>query len=114
MLPSQVNPLIFSQIFNIPEVARKYGSPQIDADTIFDLAFRRKEDLLQPNLLGNRILLWVEEEIRADALPAKAGRVLEFGPSRAFYPPDQRKSLFLYSLTKERRLYALLSSSQAP
>ena len=51
--------------------------PQVDADTIFDLAFRRKEDLLQPNRLRNRILLWVEEEIRADALPAKAGRVLE-------------------------------------
>ena len=25
MLPPQVNPLIFSLIFNIPEVARKYG-----------------------------------------------------------------------------------------
>ena len=35
------------------------------------------EDLVQPDKLRNRILLWAEEEIRADALPQKAGKILE-------------------------------------
>lgn len=35
------------------------------------------EELVQPDRLRGRILLWVEEEIRADALPQKAGRILE-------------------------------------
>ena len=35
------------------------------------------EDLVQPDRLRNRILLWVEEEVRADALPSKAGNILE-------------------------------------
>ncbi len=35
------------------------------------------EDLVQPNRLWDRILLWIEEEVRADALPEKAGRILE-------------------------------------
>ncbi len=35
------------------------------------------ETLVQPERLRDRILLWAEEEIRADALPQKAGRILE-------------------------------------
>src|SRR5690606_19507929 len=35
------------------------------------------EALLKPDRLRDRVLLWVEEEIRADALPQKAGRILE-------------------------------------
>lgn len=35
------------------------------------------EELVQPDRLRDRILLWVEEEVRADALPQKAGRILE-------------------------------------
>lgn len=35
------------------------------------------EDLVQPDRLRTRILLWAEEEIRLDALPPKAGNVLE-------------------------------------
>ena len=35
------------------------------------------EGLAEPDRLRARILLWVEEEIRLDALPAKAGSVLE-------------------------------------
>jgi len=35
------------------------------------------EDLVQPDRLRNRILLWVEEEVRAGALPSKAGNILE-------------------------------------
>ena len=35
------------------------------------------EGLVQPNRLRDRILIWAEEEARADALPPKAGAVLE-------------------------------------
>lgn len=35
------------------------------------------ENLVQPQRLRDRILRWVEEEVRADALPQRAGRILE-------------------------------------
>ena len=35
------------------------------------------EELVQPDRLRTRILLWAEEEIRLDSLPPKAGNVLE-------------------------------------
>lgn len=35
------------------------------------------EGLMQPDRLRNRVLIWAEEEIRADALPPKSGAVLE-------------------------------------
>ena len=35
------------------------------------------EELVQPDKLRNRILLWAEEEIRAGELPPKAGNILE-------------------------------------
>lgn len=35
------------------------------------------EGLIQPDRLRTRILLWVEEEVRLDALPPKAGTLLE-------------------------------------
>lgn len=38
---------------------------------------RFMESLVQPDRLRDRILIWAEEEARADALPAKAGKVLE-------------------------------------
>jgi len=38
---------------------------------------RFMEKLVQPNRLRDRILVWVEEEVRADTLPARAGQVLE-------------------------------------
>lgn len=38
---------------------------------------RFMESLVQPDRLRDRILIWAEEEVRADALPAKAGKVLE-------------------------------------
>jgi Fic family protein len=38
---------------------------------------RFMRDLVEPNKLRARILMWVEEEIRTDALPPKAGTVLE-------------------------------------
>jgi Fic family protein len=38
---------------------------------------RFMESLVQPDRLRDRILIWAEEEVRADAMPAKAGKVLE-------------------------------------
>ncbi len=38
---------------------------------------RFMEQLAEPNRLRDRMLLWVEEEVRAGALPAKAGMILE-------------------------------------
>lgn len=38
---------------------------------------RFMRDLVEPNKLRARILMWVEEEVRTDALPPKAGAVLE-------------------------------------
>lgn len=38
---------------------------------------RFMEELVQPDRLRNRILLWVEEDVRAGALPPKAGSILE-------------------------------------
>jgi Fic family protein len=35
------------------------------------------EELMQPNKLRTRILLWVEEEIKLGTLPAKSGNILE-------------------------------------
>jgi len=35
------------------------------------------QELVQPNTLRNRILLWTEEEARFDKLPSKSGNVLE-------------------------------------
>ena len=35
------------------------------------------ESLVQPDRLRDRILIWAEEEIRADTLPPKSGAVLE-------------------------------------
>lgn len=38
---------------------------------------RFMEQLVQPNRLRDRVLIWAEEEIRADALPRTSGAVLE-------------------------------------
>lgn len=38
---------------------------------------RFMEGLVQPDRLRDRVLIWVEEEVRADRLPAKAGKILE-------------------------------------
>jgi hypothetical protein len=38
---------------------------------------RFMEQLIQPDRLRDRILLWAEEEARAGTLPAKSGQVLE-------------------------------------
>jgi hypothetical protein len=66
------------------------------------------EDLVQPDRLRNRILLWVEEEIRADALPKKAGRILEAILYRGELPRGDMPQLLGASDRHARRVVAAL------
>lgn len=80
------------------------------------------EELVQPDRLRDRILLWVEEEIRANALPQKAGRVLEAILYRGELPRGDVAPLLGASDRHSRRLVAALiergvvvsESSRAP
>lgn len=51
------------------------------------------EDLVQPERLRNRILLWAEEEIRLEALPQKADRILEAVLYRGTLPREEVPAL---------------------
>ena len=51
------------------------------------------EELVQPERLRNRILLWAEEEIRMDALPPKADRILEAVLYRGTLPREDVPAL---------------------
>lgn len=61
------------------------------------------EELVRPDRLRDRILLKVEEEVRADALPKKAVRILEailyrgelLGPSCSIYTCRTRRGCFI-------------------
>ncbi len=66
------------------------------------------EDLVQPDRLRDRILLWVEEEIRADALPLKAGRILEAILYRGELPRGDVPDLLGASDRHSRRIVAAL------
>lgn len=66
------------------------------------------EELVQPNRLRNRILLWVEEEIRADTLPQKAGRILEAILYRGELPRGDIPQLLGTSDRHARRVVAAL------
>lgn len=66
------------------------------------------EDLVQPNRLRDRILLWVEEEIRADALPQKAGHILEAILYRGKLPRGNVPQLLSVSDRQARRVVAAL------
>ncbi len=67
------------------------------------------EDLVQPDRLRNRILLWVEEEIRAGALPQKAGSILEAILYRGELPRGDVPNLLNASERHARRVVASLS-----
>jgi len=67
------------------------------------------EDLVQPDRLRNRILLWVEEEIRAGALPKKAGSILEAILYRGELPRGDVPDLLSASDRHARRVVATLS-----
>ena len=69
---------------------------------------RFMEELAQPNRLRDRILLWVEEEARADSLPAKAGQVLEAILFRGELPRGDVSALLGVSDRQARRVVATL------
>ncbi len=66
------------------------------------------EELVQPDRLRNRILSWVEEEVRANALPQKAGRILEAILYRGELPRGDVPQLLGASDRHARRAVAAL------
>jgi hypothetical protein len=66
-------------------------------------------DLVQPDRLRDRILRWVEEEIRAEALPEKAGRILEAILYRGALPRGDEPALLDASDRHSRRVVAALA-----
>ena len=67
------------------------------------------EELVQPHRLKDRILLWTEEEIRADTLPQKAGRILEAILYRGELPRGEVPELLGVSERHARRIVAALN-----
>jgi Fic family protein len=67
------------------------------------------EDLVQPDRLRNRILLWVEEEVRAGALPSKAGNILEAILYRGELPRGDVADILGIGDRHARRVVAALS-----
>jgi Fic family protein len=67
------------------------------------------ESLVQPDRLRARILLWVEEEIRIDALPAKAGSVLEAVLYRGHLPRGEVGDVLGTSARHARRVVSALA-----
>lgn len=80
------------------------------------------ESLVQPNRLRDRILIWTEEEIRADALPPKSGAVLEAVLYRGELPRGEVTNITATSERQGRRVTSALiehevltsESSRAP
>jgi Fic family protein len=66
------------------------------------------EGLVQPNKLRNRILIWAEEEIRADDLPPKSGTILEAVLFRGELPRSEVTALLDASERQARRITAAL------
>jgi len=67
------------------------------------------EELVQPKRLRDRILLWSEEEARADTLPPKAGRILEAILYRGELPRSEVPELLGASERHARRIVAALA-----
>ena len=67
------------------------------------------EELVQPGRLRNRILLWVEEEVRAGTLPSKAGSILEAILYRGELPRGDVPNLLGASDRHGRRVVAALT-----
>jgi hypothetical protein len=66
------------------------------------------EDLVQPDRLRDRILIWVEEEIRADKLPPKTGIVLEAVLYRGELPRSEIARLINTGDRQARRVTSAL------
>ena len=69
---------------------------------------RFMEQLVEPNRLRDRMLLWVEEEVRAGALPAKAGMILEAVLFRGELPRGEVSRLLGTGDRQARRVVAAL------
>ncbi len=70
------------------------------------------EDLVQPDRLRNRILIWTEEEIRADALPPKSGNIIEAILYRGELPRGEIAALLGTSDRHARRVTSALISRE--
>jgi len=66
------------------------------------------EGLVQPDRLRDRIMIWAEEEIRADALPPKSGNILEAILYRGELPRGEVPRLLEAGERQARRVTAAL------
>lgn len=90
-------------------------------DTCLDQV-RFMEELVQPERLRARVLVWAEEEVRVGALPARAGQVLEAVLFRGEFPRGDVAPLLGTGDRQARRVVAALiergvlssESSRAP
>jgi len=69
---------------------------------------RFMEDLMQPNQLRARILIWVEEEIRLDRLLSKSGSILEAVLYRGDLPRSDAAAIVGASNRQARRVVSSL------
>ncbi len=69
---------------------------------------RFMEELVQPDRLRARILLWTEEEIRLDLLPPKSGNILEAVLYRGELPRGDAAQLVATGERQARRIVAAL------
>ncbi|MBE0532698.1 MAG: Fic family protein [Rhodospirillales bacterium] len=67
------------------------------------------EGLIEPNRLRARVLMWAEEEIRMDELPAKAGTILEAVLYRGELPRGDVADLLGTTPRHARRVVAVLT-----
>ena len=66
------------------------------------------ESLVQPDELRNRMLIWSEEEVKADRLPPQTGKVLEAILYRGEMPKGDIEKLLDVSERTARRVYTAL------
>ena len=70
------------------------------------------EELVQPDRLRNRILIWTEEEIRAGTLPPKSGSVLEAILYRGKLPRGEVASILNIGERQARRITSALIKAE--
>ena len=70
------------------------------------------QGLVQPDQLRNRILIWAEEETRADRLPQKSGAVLEAILFRGELPRADVTTLLQTSERSARRVTSALMDAE--